>query len=447
MDLSFPERDQRLNESSTPPPEEHIDLRCVWGIEFYTPAYADRLESGLLQLGWGASGADGLKRDPIAWLRGLARRRYSGGWLNLGVLTTDHSPPFFMSHHVPTLPQSAEYAQAQISAISPSLVALTVCFAVREEFSDSIDDILREPRSSYTTPIPRGSRIHDPHSQKVEALEELRHTLRSDVADWFAEFVPGVLSSGDRHVPTWELVTANLGHPVVPGESERPPLWSYLEAIGFTLGLDSWAFGDPASLYLSTDQSRDHALLIGNTDTLEKTLRSGTENPRNRVVFEVNEQLLEIIPLWGLIPLVDQYTQDTINATVPGDGRPEQTLDVLTESMRRRTDLPFIASELVDLSEEEQGVWARADSFTRVRHSPSRPAEKLGEVLRFVSGNQGVWLKAADRAARDNLVQYGTLLASAENVRLQGRIKLLTYAVVGLAILTVLAQIAAATWW
>ena len=47
------EFDQKVNEQTSPPKDEFIDLRCVWAVEIYTPSHIDQLINGLTNLGLG----------------------------------------------------------------------------------------------------------------------------------------------------------------------------------------------------------------------------------------------------------------------------------------------------------------------------------------------------------------------------------------------------------
>lgn len=390
------ERDQRLNAASALPPGEHIDVPCIWGVEFYTPAYIDGLESGLERLGWETSSstttANPLNRDPIGWLKGLRRHRYGSAALPLDTLTTDESPQFFGSHRVPELPQSAEYAQADIFAIAPSILAVSVCFTIRQGVADAIDKVLREPKTSYAVPRERGYSIRDPYTQKAAAFQARRDVLQREVATWFAEYLPGVFSSSSsRDLPTWKFITTAVGHPVPLGT--RSPLWSYLRLIGFTLGLESWVHKRLSGLYLSTTRSQpDHALLIGNRDSLLAEMPSKnvgeSVSARDTLVFEVHAALRDVLPSWAVIPLVDLYTRDVVSATVPKHLEPVRTLETLRESMLRRLDVATVASELKDISEEEHWTWSDANSFVRVEHPSSSTTLELGDNLRFIVGNQ-----------------------------------------------------------
>ena len=46
------QNDPATNAKTTLPPDEFIDLCCVWGVEFYTPAYMESLIDNLEKLGW-----------------------------------------------------------------------------------------------------------------------------------------------------------------------------------------------------------------------------------------------------------------------------------------------------------------------------------------------------------------------------------------------------------
>jgi hypothetical protein len=64
-------KDTEENEKTTPPPEEHIDLCCVWALEFYTPAHIQSLLDGLTSLGWGDSLSASPDRNPVDWIQRL----------------------------------------------------------------------------------------------------------------------------------------------------------------------------------------------------------------------------------------------------------------------------------------------------------------------------------------------------------------------------------------
>ncbi len=444
--LISPERDRRRNADSTPPADEHIDRPCIWGVEFFTPAYIDSLEEGLQRLGWERGDPSTTSPDPIAWLRDLGRHRHSGGSLPLGPLITDESPDFLFAHRVPELPQSAELAFAHISSITPSLFSVTVCFVIRESVVATLNRILHEQKTSYLTSQDGRNSLHDPYSQKSKELEQARKALRGEIADWFARFLPGVFSSEERRdIPTWEFVTTETAHPALPEAGERPSHWSYLTLIGFRLGSGSWTHTGVPSLHLNADGSRNHPLLVANRSSLRSMVQGADEFNRNTLVHAVYyEALLDILPAWAMVPLVDLYTRHLLNDVVRGDGSVERALDRLQEGGLRRIDRSTVASELRDISEGEHWFWDDSHGLARTWRVASVGDTRLSDHLRFVVGNQASWLHEADRSSRDNTLHYGTLLAAAESIRLQRTTKRLTYAVMLLAIVAAMMPFIAA---
>ena len=123
--------DHEINERTSLPDGEHVELSCIWGVEFYGPSHVDALTKSLEAL---ASGARQLSfdRDPVAWLRDLSSSRVNQAMLNLGILSTPGSDDILGSPQIDvTLPLEIEYAQAYLYVLSPSLIAVIVCFCHR----------------------------------------------------------------------------------------------------------------------------------------------------------------------------------------------------------------------------------------------------------------------------------------------------------------------------
>ena len=65
-------------------------------------------------------------------------------------------------------------------------------------------------------------------------------------------------------------------------------------------------------------------------------------------------------------------------------------------------------------------------------------------MLDYLIKSQAAWLRETDRSAREHSAQYGTLLAAAENIRLQKSLKRLTWALTVLALLAIAMPVVAA---
>ena len=444
-DDDYSEQDAETNVRSTPPPGEYVDLRCIWGIEFYTPSYIDNLVSHLQDIDSGVPGGIGSPRDPILWLRGLRRHRDSSSTLHLGRFTTEESPSFFgPTRRVPRLPLNVKYAHGQISSLSPSLVAIVLCFTLDESLSASINTSLRKDRISFLVPNPRGYSIRDPYAQKRNEIAGMRLELQKSICDWFAEYVPGVFTVRSGDIPTCELITAKDARPFILGESKGRELYSYLGLVGFETGMDSWRADTVEGLIFDIPRDTYHPHIAVNDSDLQSHLPDGYESPRTASIHFVDQLIASVLKAWAILPLVEHYTREVATTSIPAEDRPEQTLDAIKRSTLSRIDITALSSELTDKANANIWLWDEARKFVRVGPLSERFETTLGEGLEFLVQKQAAWLKETDRSARESSAQYGNLLAAAESIRLQKTVRWLTWVLVGLAGLTIAMSFVAA---
>lgn len=442
---SFRGLDAEINERSTPPPEEHFDLRCIWGVEFYTPSYIDTLESSLVHLGWGTPVGLHTERDPILWLRGLRRHRYSSSWFSLGPLATEDGPSFLGgTRKVPELPPYVPYAQGHIAALSPSLVAVSLCFALDESLSTKINASLREDRTSFLEARADGYAIRDPRSQKLSNFEETRRELQGSIHEWFGRHLPGVFVSGNVDVPTCELITARVARPYIRGKGEAPKVDSYIRIVGFEESMDSWHTDKMRGLLFDIPRASSHPLFMSKDSDLEAVIRDGYGSPRPGSIAFMDQAVSSMLRAWAVLPLMEHLTREVATMSVPANDAPEQALDVLKRGMLSRIDIAALSSELADESRANRWIHQDASQFVRARPIHEDRDDTLGKVLDYRIKSQAAWLKETDRSARANSEQYGTLLAAAENIRLQKSLKRLTWALTVLALLAIAMPVVAA---
>ena len=224
--------DDDLNKRSTPPPEEHIDLMCIWGIEFYTPSLIDDLERNLQELHQSNVSVFRSSHHPVRWLRSLRRFRYSGGWLPLGPFATQSASHTIGSQELPQAPPYVSSVHGHIAALSPSLIAVSMCFVLDESLSDLVNTSLREDRTSTWEPIEGGKGLQDPPAQKGRDFERTRLELQGGVHEWFETHLPGVFTGGKAEVPTCQLITAKVARPYRAGDEGAPDWFSYQRLLG-----------------------------------------------------------------------------------------------------------------------------------------------------------------------------------------------------------------------
>ena len=208
--------DPQRNAETTPPDGEYVDLCCMWAIEFYTPGQMDSLRQNLLNFE-----SETLRSMHTSWdtrsnLQEMLRSPMGGGWVDLGIWTPkDSSMRPWIQHREVNLPEGVAYAQGKVLAVSPSIIAVVVCFVFDETFSNQLDLALRQDRQTYGVHYPGGIRYHDPANQKAESIYRIREAMSHRAAAWFETNIPGVFSSGvlAGPIPTCELVTLRLGDP------------------------------------------------------------------------------------------------------------------------------------------------------------------------------------------------------------------------------------------
>ena len=219
--------DQERNTWSAPPPEEHIDLHCIWAVEFYTPTHIDGLVESLKRIGVGTDTNRRLSRDPIAWLQMQRSLHRSSGWMNLGFLKPVGSELFLGGDPIEaSLPDGVKYATWMLFSLSPSLASIVVAFVYDEEKATVLDTTLRAEYATYLEPLGGTTRIHDPVFQKNARVKLVRKEISDLSMIWFKANVPGLFCSGllNDKLPTCEFIFLKEAEPFPPRvEGQGPP--------------------------------------------------------------------------------------------------------------------------------------------------------------------------------------------------------------------------------
>ena len=456
-DLAFyRERDSQENTETSPPDEEIVNLCCVWGIEFYTPAHTPDLMAGFRRLGWGANDHIDPDRDPVTWLMGLRRFQYGGSWMNLGYLVPDNTRlPFIgVEQHSTSLPTSVRYANAGMFALSPSLVSVVACFAFDEHSSKEFDEALRISRQTYTTPVKNGRQIHHPSTQKAVHIEHIRADFTQKIRNWFSEHLPGLFSSGilGDQIPTCEFVTFRKAEPFPTLTESENGSHRYLSILGMSQDFDVWKSLSVPGLKLKVPSSVErrlpyHSILAVNEarhkSALPEDFQSSSLETR---MWHVDQFMSKLLTLWSILPMLEGYTRylnearDSMVKHQTHHG-PAKVLDRLIGNVAYGVDIAAVTSELKMYAEEGFPLMHDVERFEPCDNRFYNSETDLKKQLEFIISKQVGWLQRTDASVRDHLTQYGTLLGATEDVRVQGIIKRLTWVLVGLTIVVLFAAI------
>ena len=444
---SFRAKDQQNNVDTSPPADENIALRCVWGVEFYTPSHIEGLIDSFRKLSWHPGDHPDPSRNPEVWLRGLRGSQYGGAWLNLGSLVPEGSKlPFLVDKHTVPLPEGVEYALANISSVSPSLVSIVVCFVLKDDTSSLFEEALLKDRETYqtsfTTPFTRGQKYHEPWSQKRDDIDRIRVNISKKVGDWFSENLPGLFSSGllDGKIPTCEFVTLREAEPFSSLATGSARFYEYLNLLGMGHDFDVWKSSKAAELKFRMPSSSERDLLYHSmlaaggrqskceaSELFEKT--SG--EPR---LSSLDLTMSNLLCLWAILPLLQGYRQHlerVRESFIPSRWRRRSSADVLEllgSNVAYSVDISAVTSELDMLLRKGFLLLGNEKAFEPCDTSVYQAGLSLGQHLKLNIKEQVGWLQKTDESVRGHLSQYGSLLAATESVRLQSTISRLTWA-------------------
>ena len=180
------------------------------------------------------------------------------------------------------LPQGVAYVHAKMGVLTPSLVAVAVCFTFDEERSAIFEDALRTDCSPISKKTPRGWEHYQPGSQKGNEIRRIREDLVKLAAGWVSENFPGVFSSGllGDSIPTCELLTFRKAVPL-PAIHERDPVaHHYLQLLGVYWGNSAWVVSSRPGLKFNLS----HHVFFGPTNHCVLTsIESEVGNPPHHV--------------------------------------------------------------------------------------------------------------------------------------------------------------------
>ena len=444
----FHQSDDRQNAESTPPPEEEIELCCVWAAELYTHAHTENLTQTLRNFDQETEPTTSSSEDLASWFKGTQRHLYGRSAINLGIWAPKGraAPQIFNTRKV-GLPDPVEYASGMMFSVSPTLTCIVVRFVFSEEMSNCYDSALKLDRETFLTPIPRGSSIHLPTTQKGDDIWRLRSELSELAQTWFRENLPGVFSSqmDELAMPTCELVTFREAIPFPGVDASVPPL--YLRLLGLDHDWGTWKYAGLPELRFGFHNPpgrgpRHHA-------TLAINLRHWWEVDPNRQLRDAKSSLCsyvsypipELMSIWAVVPLLQSFAENLVhiqNSTVFHADKRENHVEVLrqlTDYVSSLSDISAVSADLGEGGRERYRPLLWGSPFLPIRPEQYQSGTTLDIALWSSIDERVKWLRSTDRNIRDRLSQIGALVGVQENVRLQKKVSALTWVILIMTIL------------
>ena len=147
---------------------------------------------------------------------------------------------------------------------------------------------------------------------------------------------------------------------------------------------------------------------------------------------------------WGILALLRSY-----------EDRLRKVRDSVSSASRHHKDITdaldeIVASDSIDIMAVIAELASASKNGLRLfgpmtRIEPRRPevarVESLNELFRDAIRNGAIGMKEIERATSDRLTQFGSLVGARENVRLQRKITTLTWVLVGIGVVSVVALV------
>ena len=441
----FGQRELEENLETTPPSDERIELHCIWAVEFYTPSYADKLLTSLSALGWDREQFPG-RDTPESWVKKSRQNPRGGAWINLGIIRTPEDPrPWPLRDRTAQLPEHVHYARGGLYSVTPSLTCAVICFVFEESYQGRLEEALRTERKTFTRPTARGHQILNPSVQKQEEVRSIRRECAAGALTWFRRNLPGIFSEGllDNEIPTYELVMLRKQEPF-PEQDDEEPTPEYLRILGLDFSISTWTNPAKPQLKFALDlmrQNSEHHSVF--------TLK--VPDPSDHTVFHpygsidsfVDVTYQNTIGILATRTLVEGYSRrlnrlrDKITEEISRTShhKAQRTLQGILSDMAYDIDISAITSELIEHSREPSLLYRDIEPL-KPSHSWQGDETLAKDFLTWIN-DEASRLQHTDRALRDHLTQFGSLLGATENIRTQKNIFRLTI-VVGLIALATL---------
>ena len=165
--------------------------------------------------------------------------------------------------------------------------------------------------------------------------------------------------------------------------------------------------------------------------------------PRGTNSHELDLVIPNCLSVWAILPMLEGYTKHIKQIRDSTTLRPKKSKDAvrILETLRSHVsysvDIAAVAAELATSRDALSNFNFLAGEF-KARPEGSSPSKSLDWYLTRGIRDRANWLLRTDRALRDQLTQYGSLLGTAENVRLQKTIGCLTWVLVVFGVATIL---------
>ena len=436
--------DPEENIETTPPDDECVDLRGVWGIEFYTPAHVESLVEGFRKLGWDKGGRLGNPENLVGWLRDSRQHFYGGAWLNL----YDYPAP---------LPKGVESTSIVCYSITPSLTCIVTRFDFAPCLRSRFDEALRSYRKTYRRPVKGGTQICGPRVQKSDDVFRIRNDISNLAARWYRENLPGVFSSDllEDKMPICELIMLRKAEPFPESrDSEEFGSRGYLRILDLDYSPYAWRSIGKLGMKFSTRIIETISTARWEWDRQNYSVLAARKHDcdgNGKINGTDNLAASALVSRWAILPLLEAYGRHLNNirdsiTTRFGHQEGRETIEDLRALVQNADASMDIASLTTDLSSSIKDPTLFCSEILHLGPIEERIKWKsMAEFICLVIGEYTTKLCDMDQALRDITSQYGSLWAATESTRMQDLVIRMTWWIIALAIVSLVISMVSLT--
>ena len=268
-------------------------------------------------------------------------------------------------------------------------------------------------------------------------------------SQWFRSNLPGLFADegGSNTHPTCEFLTLRTAVPFPDKNTSLDSNNVWLNLLGLyhsdsawtCRGIDGLKFA--RHLYEETT-GQPHAILVARLDALLSDQREqfGGES-RGSMVDWIDSIAISLVSRWGVVCMLNDHQRylnrfrDLMMRSRPYKGTSHDVLEHACKRLARSVDISSMVSELRGGSGEPNIFWGDFEEFLSDRPLfGDEDNSALSVELERQIQSRAERIRREDQASRRIVNEYGNMLGTRENLRLQKRVVLLTTVI---AILTV----------
>ena len=438
------EHDGRYNQEIRTPPDEQINLQCIWAVEFYTPRHFEDLSKNLSKLDEALALSGPRDATLSQWFEQSQREPFGQRWADLGLLKRPGTKfPSSGRDRTVELPPGVAYATGSIASVSSRIKYAVIRFVLQPDFSAAFQTELNTYRHTEITYMPYGANIKDPALVKRQNIDQTRIELSKNASAWFKQHLPGIFTDrlSTNLIPICEYIKLNIGDPFPELYPHTPPSPRYLRAMGLGPSFVTWQHrSDPRIKFsmtgISSNLPHQHC-----TVTFTKCLTHRQIEPKKTddqwmsPDFVIDKTIQNVLPIWSALAMLEQY-EEQLNAMRDAQihsntnrHRSITALETLGQALTWTGDIEGAADDISEIVEREPGYELVRTPARSENTSPSLLAADLNMMV--IERTQRV--KTTLKQVRRELLHHRETISISASIRLQQTMKWLAITSVVLA--------------